>query len=119
MAITPALDIGKRGLLAQEAALGVVGNNIANVNTPGYSRQVAEFATAPSITLPGGVLAGAGVHIEDVQQVIDPIITRRLQASLTTTGERDAVRDQLERLSGILNDLNQPSLSDNLAKFFD
>jgi|SRR5215813_3646509 len=119
MAITPALDIGKRGLLAQEAALGVVGNNIANVNTPGYTRQVAEFAQDPSITLPGGALAGAGVHIADIRQIIDPLVTRRLQASLTTTGERDAVRDQLERLSGILNDLNQPSLSDNLAKFFD
>src|SRR5262249_61183802 len=104
MAITPALDIGKRGLLAQEAALGVVGNNIANVNTPGYTRQVAEFAQDPSITLPGGVLAGAGVHIADVRQILDPLITRRLQGSLTTTAERDPVRDQLERLPRVLND---------------
>ncbi|MDP2249739.1 MAG: flagellar basal body protein, partial [Hydrogenophaga sp.] len=34
-----ALNIGARALNANLAALQVIGNNIANVNTPGYSRQ--------------------------------------------------------------------------------
>lgn len=119
MALTPALDIGKRGLLAQEMALGIVGNNIANVNTPGYTRQVADFEQDPAIELPGGLRLGSGAHIASVRQVLDPFIVARLQASFTTKAERDTVRDQLERLSGLLNDLNEPSINDALSRFFD
>ena len=43
MAISSLLGIAQRSLLASETALGVVGNNIANVNTPGYTRQVPDL----------------------------------------------------------------------------
>ena len=44
MAIFAPLSIGKQALLASERALGVTGHNIANVNTPGYSRQAGRAA---------------------------------------------------------------------------
>ena len=37
------LDIGKKSLLANQAAIGVVGNNVSNANTEGYSRQKVRF----------------------------------------------------------------------------
>ena len=39
------LNTSLTGMLAFQRALEVTGHNIANANTPGYSRQVAEFAT--------------------------------------------------------------------------
>ena len=39
------LSVGTSALLAQQRAINVTGNNIANVNTPGYSRQVLNFET--------------------------------------------------------------------------
>ncbi len=44
-------EIGKRALLSQQFALNVTGHNIANVNTPGFSRQRAILTTTyPHIT---------------------------------------------------------------------
>ena len=37
------LNIGKSGMMAQQAAVQVTANNIANVNTEGYSRQEVIF----------------------------------------------------------------------------
>ena len=45
MSIIKGLDIGKRAILAQMDAIKTAGQNIANVNTPGYSRQRLELKT--------------------------------------------------------------------------
>ena len=71
MAISSLLGIAQRALLASETALGVVGNNIANVNTPGYTREVPDLESDPSIVSPQGVLIGTGVHVAAVRQVIE------------------------------------------------
>ena len=48
------MSLGMRAMNANYAALQATGNNIANANTVGYSRQTAEFETA------GGQFTGAG-----------------------------------------------------------
>ena len=60
------LEIGKRALLTNQEALGVIGHNIANVNTEGYSRQRANLeANIPIDNVNYGQL-GTGVTIESV-----------------------------------------------------
>jgi flagellar hook-associated protein 1 FlgK len=119
MAISPLLSLARRALLAQETALGVVGNNIANVNTPGYSRQVAELAADGPVPNGFGVITGGGVHVEAVRQIVDPLLARRLLGTGTQLGEQSALRDQLTALTGVVNDLDSPSLAASLASFFD
>jgi len=118
MALLPLLDIARSGLLAQEVGLSVVGNNIANVNTPGYSRERAILAQE----VPGqyaGALLGRGVRVRSVEQVVDPLIDRRLRGAGTDRGEQTARREQLARLSALANDLDEPSLATSLDTFFD
>jgi len=119
MAISSLLGIAQRALLASETALGVVGNNIANVNTPGYTREVPDLESDPSALTPQGVLVGSGVHVAAVRQVIDPLLERRLLGAETDRQEQGAVRDQLTALAGVLNELDQPSLGDAVNGFFD
>ena len=119
MAISPLLGIAQRALLASETALGVVGNNIANVNTPGYTRQIPDLESDPSIVTLQGVLVGTGVHVAAVRQVVDPLLERRLIGAETDRRQQGAVRDQLSALASVLNELDQPSLGDAVNGFFD
>jgi flagellar hook-associated protein 1 FlgK len=118
MAIFPALDIARRALIAQEAALGVTGSNIANVNTPGYTRQVADLEADPTVVA-GGALVGSGVHVRGVRQIVDPLLLRRRLGAESDRGEQTARRDQLGALAGIANDLADPSLTSAVGEFFD
>src|SRR5207244_1827610 len=83
----------RRALLASETALGVVGNNIANVNTPGYTRELPDLESDPSILSPQGVLVGTGVHVSAVRQVVDPLLERRLLGAETDRRQHEAERD--------------------------
>src|SRR2546427_8066827 len=119
MALSSLLGIAQRALLYNETALGVVGNNIANVSTPGYTRELAEFESDPSLVSPQGVLVGTGVHVSAVRQVLDPLLERRLIGAETDRRQQGAARDQLTALAGVLNELDQPSLGDAVNGFFD
>jgi flagellar hook-associated protein 1 FlgK len=55
------LDIGLSALRASQLGLSIAGQNIANVNTPGYTRQEVELSPTPPVA---GQLAGAGVTID-------------------------------------------------------
>src|SRR5205823_5483386 len=118
MAISSLLGIAQRALLASETALGVVGNNIANVNTPGYTRQVPDLESDPSSVTAQGVLVGTGVHVAAVRQVLDPLLEKRLLGAETERRQQGAVRDQLSALASVLNELDQPSLGDAVDGFF-
>ena len=71
MSIFGAFSIGREGLLAQQRALNVTANNIANVNTPGYTRQRAVFTSTTPALDSAGVPLGGGVQITDVQRIAD------------------------------------------------
>jgi flagellar hook-associated protein 1 FlgK len=117
MAIDPTLGIAARALIVDQAALGVVGNNIANVNTPGYTRQVPVLAAASEMG--GGTFhLDGGVLLQSVQQVLDPFLAKRLLAAGTDAAEKNAVATQLTALVAQLDDLGDSSLTTLLGNFF-
>src|SRR5207249_1221014 len=93
--------------------------NIANADNPGYTRQVPELVSDPPVTNGQGVLIGSGVHIASVQQVVDPLLDRRLLGAETARREASARNDQLGALAGIVNDVDQPSVASALGNFLD
>ena len=68
--MTDVFNIGSSALLALQRAIGVTGNNIANVNTPGYSRQRAEFAALPAQRV-GADFIGSGTRIARITRSFD------------------------------------------------
>ncbi|HZF97738.1 MAG TPA: flagellar basal body protein, partial [Pseudoxanthomonas sp.] len=71
------LTTGSTALLAFQRALSTVSHNVANVNTPGYSRQRAEFEARDG-TFSGSGYQGNGVQIVDVRRMADSLATSRL-----------------------------------------
>ncbi|MGS5088792.1 flagellar hook-associated protein FlgK [Hydrogenophaga sp. A37] len=98
--MSSALNIGTLALNANLSALQVIGHNIANVNTAGYSRQTVDMRSSGYQTL-GGNFYGQGVELGTVARQHDAYLTREAQLSSSVASadsERLARLNQLENL---------------------
>ncbi|WP_304641072.1 flagellar hook-associated protein FlgK [Pseudomonas sp.] len=95
-------NIGLSGLRASQTQLSVTGQNISNINTPGYSRQTAvQSARDPSFT--GAGYIGNGTSIVDVQRVYNQFLTNQVRASTSINSEAMAFQSQVEELNTLLS----------------
>lgn len=116
--VTGALQIGRSALLAYQLALQVVGNNISNMATEGYTRQSPVLSPATGVTLPEGFQPGGGVALSGLQRNVDETLESRYRVSLGQEAG-GAVRQQiLGRIEGLMNELTSTDLSTLLNDFF-
>jgi flagellar hook-associated protein 1 FlgK len=111
------LDMGRWALFASQVQLQVTGENIANVNTEGYSRRSVVLEEGPYIDYSPGQL-GTGVKAKEVVRNFDEMVEVMYleQASL-----RDKWGNLWEQLKGVENLLNESSgtgVSDSLSQYF-
>src|SRR5438128_6506624 len=93
-------EIGRRALLASQFGLRVAGQNIANVNTPGYTRQSPEFApVAPDGYFKLGL--GGGVEISGIHAFRDRFVETRLTTETSNTASLQAQRDSLSQVEQV------------------
>lgn len=93
-------SVGTRALQANQIALQTAGNNIANVNTPGYSRQTVVLQTAQGQYTGAGYI-GKGVDVTTIQRNFSAFLTRQ-SALASSTSSADTTRaDKLKQLEGI------------------
>ncbi len=74
------------GLTAEQGALEATTNNVANVNTPGYSRQVPNLVSSNPIIVDPLTL-GTGVTLKSIDSIRDPILESRIQQETQTQGQ--------------------------------
>lgn len=109
--------IGLSGLKASQTNLSVTGQNISNVNTPGYSRQTAvQAARDPSFT--GAGYIGNGTSIVDVQRVYNEFLTNQVRSSTAINSEVGAFQTQMEELNTLLSG-TATGITPGLQNFFD
>jgi flagellar hook-associated protein 1 FlgK len=94
------LNIGSQALQANLVALQTAGNNIANVNTPGYSRQKVILTTVPGQYSGGGYI-GKGVSVQTIQRNFDAFLTRQATLASTTQAADVTRSDYLTQLGEI------------------
>ncbi|MBK8323317.1 MAG: flagellar hook-associated protein FlgK [Betaproteobacteria bacterium] len=95
------LSLGTSALNAANVGLRTTGHNIANVNTPGYSRQVA-VATTPTPQFSGSGFFGRGVEISTVRRVYDGFLTAQAHTATARAGEAQSRAGQLDLVNSIL-----------------
>ena len=86
------LNIAARALSTNMSVLQTIGNNIANVNTAGYSRQSVGLSTVDS-NFAGGAFFGNGVQISSVRRSYDAFLTKQANSTAAVAAD-DAVRYQ-------------------------
>ena len=111
------LDIAKGALLTQKYAIDVVSHNIANVNTPGYTRQEPLLEANDAQRL-GGVMLGRGVQITDVVRLSNDFIDSTLRDRKSDLASMEEKEVYLGILEGIFNEQTGLPLSAQLADFW-
>lgn len=117
MGLSSALEIGKRGLTIYQVATEVTGENIANVNTEGYSRQRVVLATSPPTTHNGFPL-GTGVKISTVERYYDGLLQQQLVTGNTTLGYDSLTSEVLQQIEPLFNELTYDGISAAITDFF-
>ncbi|MCL2458331.1 MAG: flagellar hook-associated protein FlgK [Desulfobulbus sp.] len=112
-----ALNSGKTSLLTNQKSIEIVGNNIANVNTPGYSRQRPQLANVPSVNF-GNFFVGQGVTVSDVSRDYSVFINRQLQSKTIDYGEETGKSSTLTELQRVFN-VTENNLAGQIDDFFD
>ncbi|MGB5178259.1 MAG: flagellar basal body protein, partial [Gammaproteobacteria bacterium] len=111
------LGIGTSALLSNQRALDTVSHNVANVNTPGYSRQNVELSARQPQGLGNG-FAGDGVDVTTVRRSYDRFITSELRTSTTAHAQQETLASLGSSLDNLLAD-EYAGLSPALGSFFD
>jgi flagellar hook-associated protein 1 FlgK len=111
------MSIALQSLLAQQGALGVVANNVANANTPGYSREIPILEESPPI-LRGNVLVGTGVTMSSVESVRDDILNLRIDQETSQQSSLNSYVDSMNQVQALFNETQGTGLQTYLSNFF-
>ncbi|WP_223487788.1 flagellar hook-associated protein FlgK [Pseudomonas sp. A-RE-19] len=110
------LNIGMSGLSASQTALMTTGNNIANADTAGYSRQQTVQGSKASNQF-GNVYIGTGTTLADVRRVYNSYLDAQLQTTTSLNSDSAAYAGQISPLDALLSD-SGTGLNGALTKFF-
>ena len=119
--IFSALSSAKLGLLAQQLAIEVTGQNIANVETEGYSRQDVTFeANTPRHAIKYGSMhqIGTGVRVAGIERAHDQFLFEQIMDEGDLTGSTEVKKEIFEQLEVLFNEGSGRSLNDALSSFF-
>jgi len=111
------MSIATGAMLVEQAAISVTANNVSNIDTPGYTRQVAELSEAEP-HFDGTCMVGTGVSLEQITSLRDRILELRVQDENQQQGSLQA---QVSSLSDINLEFStqNANIGDALNKFFD
>jgi len=111
------LNLGYKGVAAQQRALDVTGHNISNANTEGYSRQRAVMVTDMPMYTPNGYI-GSGVDIINVERVRDKFLDQQFRNESNNKGYWDATFNTYTKIENILNEPVDGSLRKSMDDFW-
>ena len=90
-------NIGVQALDAAQAALDATSNNIANVNTPGYTEEVAQLSEAP-LNQSGNDITGGGVTMDGIQSVQDELLNLQIQQQTSSQSSANTESASLQQI---------------------
>lgn len=115
MPVVDILEIGKQGMDASRQSLQTSSNNVANANTPGYSRQRTQLATNEQP--PGGHSRIHGVNVKETIRVHDQFIQKRIVNESQILGATRARKENLGLVEGMVHN-DAYRVNDMVNKFF-
>ena len=95
--LNTSLSIGVQALEVSQGALNATSNNIANSNTPGYTREIPEISESPE-TVSGNTVAGGGVSLDAVQSVRDELLNLQIQQQTSAQSDADTQSSALQQV---------------------
>jgi flagellar hook-associated protein 1 FlgK len=117
MSLFGSIQMAGNTLQAMQIGLHVVGNNIANANTPGFIRERAIFTPAPVMKL-GNLTLGLGVEVAGIVQSLDKFAEDRLRGAGGDRAGAEIQEKTYQDIEAILGELSDTDVSTSLTSFF-
>ncbi len=117
-----AFQTASRAMAASQANIDVTGNNIANVNTDGYTRQRVDLSSISNsgytqkYTVPGYTV-GLGVNVTGIGQIRDPFLDARYRAQSAESGQFNTLLEGLSDLENIYDEADTEGLQSEISNF--
>jgi flagellar hook-associated protein 1 len=119
------LQTALSGLLAEQQALDVAGHNIANVNTPGYSRETAVMETNPPMVIPAaspltgaGAQLGTGVSVAEFTRIRNSYLDAQYRTQNAALSAATTQSEELQQAQGALSEPSSSGISSRLSAFW-
>lgn len=117
MGLSSVMDIARGALNTYRVAQEVTGENIANVNTPGYSRLRVLLETAPPNGTSGFTI-GTGVNIARVERYYDGVLQQQLVNAQTPQGYDTTKSNVLQQVEQAFNEISNDGLGAAISDYF-
>ena len=111
------LNIGLRALLASRSSLDTLGHNLANSNTPGYSRQTLGIDSGRPINL-RGLGFGTGVNSSAITRSVDSLLERRIGVQTSSFSRLDSRLGVLGQVEALFGEPGELGLNTRFEDFF-
>ncbi|MDQ5985824.1 MAG: hypothetical protein CSYNP_01541 [Syntrophus sp. SKADARSKE-3] len=117
MSLGSLLYVGRDSLQTTQMGIDITGANIANVNTPGYTRQRALIQSTGGNNLATGVIQ-TGVSVEKIERQYDSYLTGQLIIQRQNTGYATTLNDRLTSVESLFDETQTGGLTDQLNNFW-
>lgn len=117
MSLSEMMDIARSALLTQQKAMGVTGHNIANANTPGYTRQIARVSAADPLRTPIGTI-GRGVTLSAIDRARSGFLDSQVRTQSGGLGYSTTLRDALGQVQDAFGEPSDSALGAGIDGFF-
>jgi len=111
------MDTSLSAMFAARAAIQTVGHNIANVNTPGFSRQEVLLGARRPDVLSIGVL-GRGVDVTGIRRLTDDFLLANHRTQSARLASYTQVDLTLQEIEGVFGSVDNDHLGDAITNFF-
>ncbi|MBU2537407.1 MAG: flagellar hook-associated protein FlgK [Proteobacteria bacterium] len=115
--VSHVLSVAKEALLTHQLSIQVASHNIANVNTPGYTRQSLELTTNTATPISAGMLGG-GVKGTSILRNYDQFMVQRLASQESTLGSLEAQQESMRLVETVFNEAPGLAVNDLMSKFW-
>jgi flagellar hook-associated protein 1 len=115
--LNASLSSALSGLIAEQGALEATTNNVANVNTPGYSREQPVLVASDPVVL-DPLTFGTGVTLQSVESIRDPILESQIQQQTQGQGQFSALASALQQTQGNFT-TSSSDIGTEISNFFD
>jgi len=111
------LNIAKDALLSHQTAINLTGANVANVDTPGYSRQRPIFQSVGSVEMGTGQIQ-IGVEIEKIERMYDQFLEVQINEQMHGFGYDETRKEELGKIEIIFNETQGGGINELLSEFW-
>ncbi len=111
------LNTAKEALISQASAINITGSNIANVNTPGYSRLRAVFSSV-GVSQSGSSNFQVGVQVVNADRIYDQYLEARLVYQSQEVGYGETLQSGFDRVESIFNESGENGINEAMSAFW-